>query len=233
MKEQSKEELVEVFATNVAAAWAEARAQRANKYVNRSERAWEALRAMGDEGREALAVLLKDPRPEVRCDAACRLLRYRTSEALKVLRECARRGGVIGLAAKLNMQRWKEGTWQMDPPNGVELPTPSTRPAPRPRRDTTGPLVLPSPLPRTVRWEDIPEWDRFDDRRVQVDIIYVNTIGVNQGYIEWTPNDEPPSKAESLAWLWVIRPDLGPKIAAEADDDLRQAIEDYESSFEE
>ena len=51
-----------------------------------------------------------------------------------------------------------------------------------------------------------------------------NLIGVNEGYIEWCPNNEPPSQIETLTWWWVIRPDLGAAIAIEAPDELKKII---------
>jgi hypothetical protein len=82
-------------------------------------------------------------------------------------------------------------------------------------------------IPREVDWDDIPEFERMDDRVSMVSMICSNIIGVNEGYIEWCPNDEPPIEAEILAWIWVIRPDLGEKIFPRANEDLRQTILDY------
>jgi hypothetical protein len=54
-----------------------------------------------------------------------------------------------------------------------------------------------------------------------------NIIGVNEGYIEWCPDDEPPSLLETLTWWWVVRPDLGAAIAIEAPQELKEIISQY------
>ena len=90
-------------------------AKTGNKHANRFFAAFRKLRAMGDSGREALAALLRDPRPAVRSTAAVFLLRYKTADALAVLRELSKRRGMIGFEASEAIKRWEEGTWQLDP----------------------------------------------------------------------------------------------------------------------
>ncbi len=90
-------------------------AKTGNKHARRRIAAFRKLRAMGDSGREALAVLLRDPRPNVRTMAAAYLLRYKTADALAVLRELSSRRGMIGFEASEAIKRWEEGTWQLDP----------------------------------------------------------------------------------------------------------------------
>src|SRR5690242_17105275 len=81
------EKLVEQFAFNVVAqtdaTW-RGDAKTGNKHARKYIAAFKELRAHGDAGREALAVLLKHPRPDVRTEAAAHLLRYRTEEAKAV-----------------------------------------------------------------------------------------------------------------------------------------------------
>ncbi len=86
-----------------------------NKHARRRIAAFRKLRAMGDSGREALAVLLRDPRPNVRTLAATYLLRYKNAEALAVLRELSKGQGMIAFGASEAIKRWEEGTWQLDP----------------------------------------------------------------------------------------------------------------------
>lgn len=64
---------------------------------------------------EALSVLLKHPRADVRGMAASFLLRYRTEESKAVLEAIAAEGGLAAIGATLNLQRWAEGTWSLDP----------------------------------------------------------------------------------------------------------------------
>lgn len=86
-----------------------------NKHARRRIAAFRKLRAMGDSGREALAALLWDPRPSVRTMAAAYLLRYKTAEALAVLRAAAKGTGLIAFESEEAIKRWEEGTWQLDP----------------------------------------------------------------------------------------------------------------------
>jgi hypothetical protein len=112
------EDLVEHFARHVQAeteaGWrGDARA--ANKHVKKYTDAFEKLRAHGDAGRDALAVLLKHPRMDVRVPAAACLLRYRTLEAKAVLEEAAKGEGMVPFEAQQALNRWEEGTWALDP----------------------------------------------------------------------------------------------------------------------
>jgi hypothetical protein len=90
------------------------------------------------------------------------------------------------------------------------------------------PALLSDP-PKAVAWSDIVDCDRLDERRSCIDCLHANILGVNEGHVEWSPNDSPPSQAETLAWLWFIRPDLGVEIASEAPADLRNLIWKYEA----
>ena len=83
--------------------------------------------------------------------------------------------------------------------------------------------------PKTVAWSDVVDFDRLDERRSCVDCLHANILGVNEGYVEWSPNDSPPSKDETLAWLWFIRPDLGDEIASDAPVPLRNLIQKFQA----
>jgi hypothetical protein len=112
------EELVEQFARNVAAQTDAIRrgdARTGNKHARQYTSALQELRAQGNAGRDALSVLLKHPRTDVRAMAAAFLLRYRTAEAKAVLEAAANEGGVAAIGATMTLKRWKEGTWALDP----------------------------------------------------------------------------------------------------------------------
>ncbi len=112
------EELVEQFAQNVAAqteAIKQGDAKTGNKHARQYTAALQALRAQGNDGREALTVLLKHPRTDVRVMAAAFLLRYRTAEARAVLESAAKEGGVAAIGATMTLKRWDDGTWTLDP----------------------------------------------------------------------------------------------------------------------
>jgi hypothetical protein len=112
------EELVEQFAQNVAAQTEAIRrgdAKTGNKHAKQYTAALQELRAQGNAGRDALAVLLKHPRTDVRAMAAAFLLRYRTAEARAVLEATAKEGGVAEIGAIMTLRRWDDGTWALDP----------------------------------------------------------------------------------------------------------------------
>lgn len=112
------EELVEQFARHVQAeteaGW-KGDARAANRHVDEYLAVFDELRARGDTGRDALAVLFKHPRLDVRVAAAAFLLRHRTVEAKAVLEEAAKGEGMVPFEAQQALQRWEEGTWALDP----------------------------------------------------------------------------------------------------------------------
>ncbi len=112
------EELVEQFARNVAAqteALRQGNARTGNKHARQYTAALQELRARGNAGRDALAVLLKHPRTDVRAMAAAFLLRYRTAEAKAVLEAAVNEGGMAAIGAVMTLKRWDDGTWALDP----------------------------------------------------------------------------------------------------------------------
>ncbi|OJH34814.1 DUF2019 domain-containing protein [Cystobacter ferrugineus] len=111
------EKLVEEFAENMAAqtdAIKRGDAKTGNKHANRYMAALKKLRSEGNAGRDALSVLLKHPRSDVRVGAAAFLLRYRTAEAKAVLEAAASGGGVAAINATMTLKHWEEGTWSLD-----------------------------------------------------------------------------------------------------------------------
>ncbi|WP_164016082.1 DUF2019 domain-containing protein [Pyxidicoccus trucidator] len=112
------EKLVEQFAEHVAeqtdAIW-RGDARTGNKHARKYGAAVDKLLAQGDAGRDALCVLLKHPRMDVRVMAAAHLLRYRTAEAKAVLEDAAKGEGLVPFEAGQALKRWEEGTWALDP----------------------------------------------------------------------------------------------------------------------
>ncbi|MCP3061800.1 DUF2019 domain-containing protein [Myxococcus sp. K38C18041901] len=112
------EKLIEQFALNVAAqteAIFRGDARTGNKHARKYGAAVDTLLAHGNEGRDALLVLLKHERMDVRVMAAAHLLRYRTAEAKAVLEEAAKGKGLVPFGAQQALKRWEEGTWALDP----------------------------------------------------------------------------------------------------------------------
>lgn len=78
-----------------------------------------------------------------------------------------------------------------------------------------------------VSWQNIVQFEKLDERVAVANELCANLIGVNEGYVEWCPNDQPASLLETLLWWWVIRPDLGAAIANEAPQELKEIISQY------
>lgn len=117
------EKLVQEFSVNVRAqtdALEQGDWKTGNKHAKRYIRAFSKLREMGPGGRDALAVLLRADRIDVRGAAAAFLLRHRTEEALEVLHELARGQGLAAFEAGETLKRWEEGSWALDPEPGKE-----------------------------------------------------------------------------------------------------------------
>jgi hypothetical protein len=110
------DKLVDDFADSVAKQQLARDAKTANKHATAYVAAFNALRAHGDPGREALARLLEDSRAEVRVMAAAFLLRYCEARARAVLEAEAQGGRMLAFKAEQALERWKEGTWELDPP---------------------------------------------------------------------------------------------------------------------
>jgi uncharacterized protein YwqG len=148
-------DLIDEFAQNVAAQtdaiW-RGDARTGNKHARRYWAAFEKLRARGDQGRDALAVLLTHPRMDVRVEAAAHLLRYRTAEARAVLEEAAAKEGMIPFIASQVLKNWEQGTWALDLKEGAETPPASPPPERVPVRRRAP--KLPSPrlrLPASLK----------------------------------------------------------------------------------
>ena len=50
-----------------------------------------------------------------------------------------------------------------------------------------------------IRWQDIVQFEKIDDRVTIADDFCANIIGVNEGTIQSCPNENPPSQLETLA----------------------------------
>ncbi|MBN3951506.1 MAG: hypothetical protein HWQ38_35565 [Nostoc sp. NMS7] len=82
-------------------------------------------------------------------------------------------------------------------------------------------------ISREVSWQNIVQFEKLDERVAIANELCANLIGVNEGYVEWCPNDEPTSLLETLLWWWVIRPNFGAAIANESPQELKEIISQY------
>lgn len=62
--------------------------------------------------------------------------------------------------------------------------------------------------PRQVPWSAVGEFERLDERVGAMTVIFGSVIGVNDGSVDWCPDDLPPSEQERLAWIWLCNPAL-------------------------
>lgn len=86
-------------------------------------------------------------------------------------------------------------------------------------------------IPKEVSWKEIVDFDNFDERLSAISVLFVNTIGVCENYIEFCPDNEPPLREEELSWIWSYRPDLSDELLKlELSDDFRMLINSYKLS---
>lgn len=84
--------------------------------------------------------------------------------------------------------------------------------------------------PIEVKYKEIVDFDGLDERISAVGVLYANTIGVCDGYIEFCPDNDPPLIEEILSWIWTFRPDLSPDILKQSiPKDLKLLIESYQA----
>ena len=84
-------------------------------------------------------------------------------------------------------------------------------------------------LGRFVPFALVTRVSTFEERRSMLEPRTSNIVGVSNGGVEFCPNDDPPSLAESLAFLWLVRPDLSEQILAETRDlGVREIILEYQ-----
>jgi hypothetical protein len=118
MKKLTKEELVENFAeatiAQTEAIMVIGSAKLSNKAANKIILCVKKLFALGDDGKDELSRLFKHERPDVRCTVAAFLLKYKTDESLKVLKQLSKLKGLVAFEAQEAIKRWEEGNWHLD-----------------------------------------------------------------------------------------------------------------------
>ena len=74
----------------------------------------------------------------------------------------------------------------------------------------------------------VVDFENFDERLSVIDCIVVNIIGVEEGFIEFIPDNNPPLEDEILCWIWAFRPDLTNEILEiTKNEDLKFALNSY------
>ncbi len=85
-----------------------------NKYAQIIDEAFRKIVAMGVEARQALLANVDDDDNAVASMAAVYSLKFNPERALDALRRIADKPGLIGFGAQQAIQRWEEGTWQLE-----------------------------------------------------------------------------------------------------------------------
>lgn len=85
-------------------------------------------------------------------------------------------------------------------------------------------------VPTEIEYSEIVDFDELDERISAVGVLFANTIGVCEGYIEFCPDNDPPLNDEILSWIWAFRPDLSSEILIQPlSNDLKLLIESYQT----
>ena len=86
-----------------------------NKHAKQYLRCFDLLYSLGAPGLDKLSELFHHEDPGVRSMAATFLLRYKTDEALTVLRELSNGTGLVAFGSQEAIKRWEEGSWDLEP----------------------------------------------------------------------------------------------------------------------
>ena len=87
-----------------------------NRLADKGEAVHRELKSRGDEGVDAILLLINHPNPNVRYAAVTDCLRQRTTLVLPVLEELARTNDYFETKANPDraLQMWREGKWVVD-----------------------------------------------------------------------------------------------------------------------
>ncbi len=94
------------------------------------------------------------------------------------------------------------------------------------KNDTLKELLQNYPI--EVAHQEVIDFENFEERLSAVDYIAVNRIEVDEGFIAFIPDNEPPQLEEIYCWIWAIRPDLSKDLQhLELSDDLSTLLNSY------
>jgi hypothetical protein len=88
--------------------------RKGNSLAKRYDAAFRQIIKYGEEGRDALLALTDHPKLAVAEMAAVYSLKHDPERCLEVLRKISNEPGLIGFGAKQAIQRWEEGSWQLE-----------------------------------------------------------------------------------------------------------------------
>ena len=85
-----------------------------NKWVKRQVQAFQQVIEANNEAREELLTLLNHQNPVIAKSAAVFSLKYATEQSIAILTRISKEPGILGFEAQQALQRWKEGSWQLE-----------------------------------------------------------------------------------------------------------------------
>jgi hypothetical protein len=202
----------------------------ANKQYDINNKCFEEIKKYGNEGLNEVVKLMNHENVYVQITAAYRSLFIKPDIAVKKLDKLKKKKGEIGFNAKMILMEWENGNLT----GNVKISeNQSVSPVQLEKTNVESGKVKefldnPNTISREVKFKDIQEFDRMEERFFDVDPYYSNILGMNIDYVEFSTLNEPPLKNEILAWLWVIHPEWKEEILEYADDTLKQLIKDYD-----
>lgn len=124
-----------------------------------------------------------------------------------------------------NVQAWKDEyrSWQADFRSPTNQQTQEVD-LPKAIAEIKQVLAKIKKIPRRVRFTDIQQFETMEDRFFAVDRTIGAILGMNVDSVDFVPHDEPPTRDEVLAWLWVIHPEYKAGILELGSEKVRTAV---------
>ncbi len=85
-----------------------------NKWVKRQVKAFQQITEIGEVAREELLTLLEHENLAIAKSAAAFSLKYATEKSKTTLARISQEPGILGFEAQQALQRWEEGSWQLE-----------------------------------------------------------------------------------------------------------------------
>ncbi len=174
-----------------------------NHNADRMSRLFQQLLTSSSERRRFLSLLNHDE-AGVRLMASAFGLRIDEPSSIRVL-EALAKDGPFSFEAKQCLARWKSGEWALDvPPTNKQDSIDGIGSF----AENVDAISFGRSIPRRVSLSEVVGVEDLDVRIGCVNVYFANIIGVDDSGVEFCPNSDPATKEETLAWTWVVRPDM-------------------------
>jgi hypothetical protein len=183
-----------------------------------------------DRAKVFFVSLLAHPETAVRKAAASSLLvlKHEEKKAIQVLEKIAKENHHGSLEAELLIDAWRNNKLNNTRPETKRTNAKKLRKVKKEYLDEVELLLAgKKAYPCEVGWNEMKEKGRVEERYIDMDMAVGAMYGITDNGIDFSPNNEPPTKDEILAWLWIIHPEWAPEIRELANEKIRQAIDDY------